>query len=156
AEKPWTERLAKPVMKNVVRVDRDFEDPLPPEATGLDIVFLVLFYHDTFWMEVDRDKLNQAVFRALKPGGIYAVVDHSGRAGSGSSEVKTLHRIEESLVREEIEAAGFRLVGEASFLRNPDDPRDWNAAPSAAGERRGSSDRFVLKFEKPAAEASAE
>jgi predicted methyltransferase len=63
--------------------------------------------------------------------------------------VKTLHRIEEQVVREEIEAAGFRLVAEGTFLRNPADPRDWNDAPSAAGARRGTSDRFVLKFVKP-------
>jgi predicted methyltransferase len=63
--------------------------------------------------------------------------------------VRTFHRIEESVVREEIEAAGFQLAAEASFLRNPADTRDWNDAPSAAGARRGTSDRFVLRFVKP-------
>lgn len=113
------------------------------------MVLIVLFYHDTVWMGVDRGRMNGAVFRALWPGGIYGIVDHSGRPGSGTSEVKTLHRIEERVVREEIEAAGFRVVAEATFLRNPADPRDWNDAPSAAGDRRGTSDRFVLRFAKP-------
>jgi predicted methyltransferase len=149
AEKPWSERLAKPVMKNVVRVDRPFDDTLPLEAHDLDIVFIVLFYHDTVWLEADRTKMNAAVYKALKPGGVYAVIDHSGRPGSGTTETKTLHRIEEKSVRKEIEAAGFRLAGEASFLRNPADARDWNDSPSAAAERRGTSDRFVLKFVKP-------
>jgi predicted methyltransferase len=149
AERPWSARLAKPVMQHVVRVDREFDDPLPPEARDLDLVLVVLFYHDTVWMGVDRPRMNGAVFRALRPGGVYGIVDHSGRPGSGTNEVKTLHRVEERVVRDEIEAAGFRFVAEASFLRNPADPRDWNDAPSAAGERRGTSDRFVLKFVKP-------
>ncbi|XYI03439.1 class I SAM-dependent methyltransferase [Sorangium sp. So ce1128] len=149
AEKPWSERLKKPVMKPVVRVDRELDDPLPPEARDLDAVFLILFYHDTVWMEVDRAAMNRAIFRALKPGGVFAIIDHSGRDGTGVTEVKTLHRIEEKVVREEVERAGFRLAAEATFLRTPTDTRDWNASPMVAGEKRGTSDRFVLKFIKP-------
>jgi predicted methyltransferase len=149
AEKPWRERLAKPVMKNVVRADRDFGDPLPPEAKDLDAVCCVLVYHDMVWLDADRDKMNRAIYAALKPGGLYGIVDHSGRDGTGSTEAKTLHRIEEKVVRAEIEKAGFRLRAEGSFLRHPSDTRDWNASPTAAGERRGTSDRFVLAFEKP-------
>jgi predicted methyltransferase len=150
AAKPWAERLATPVMQNVVRVDRDFDDPLPPEAHDLDRVVIVLFYHDTVWMDVDRVAMNEAVFRALKPGGLYVVIDHSARLGAGYSEVRTLHRIEESMLRSEIEDVGFTLARESDFLRNPADPRDWNDSPSAAGERRGTSDRFALAFVKPA------
>jgi len=149
AEKPWAERLARPSTKNVVRVDRELEDPLPPEAKDLDMVFSVLVYHDTYWLNADRAKMNAAIFAALKPGGVYAVIDHSGREGSGSSEVLTMHRIEEATVRADIEAAGFKLEGEGQFLRNPADTRDWNDSPKVAAERRGTSDRFVLKFIKP-------
>jgi len=149
AEKPWSERLAKPIMKNVKRVDRDFDDPLPPDAKDLDAVVDVLFYHDTFWLKVDRDKMNKAVFAALKPGGVYGIVDHSGRAGTGSSEVQSLHRIEEKTVIDEMTRAGFKLAATADFLRNADDKRDWNDSPMAAGDKRGKSDRFVLKFVKP-------
>jgi predicted methyltransferase len=149
AEKPWSARLAKPVMKNVGRVDRELEDPLPPEAKGLDGVLMVLFYHDTVWQKTDREKMNRAIFAALKPGGFFAVIDHSGRAGTGTTEAQTFHRIEEKVVREEVERAGFKLAGEAAFLRNPADTRDWNDSPREAGERRGTSDRFVLKFVKP-------
>jgi predicted methyltransferase len=150
AEKPWTERLAKPVMKPVVRVDREFDDPLPPEARGLDAVFMVLFYHDTVWLKVDRARMNQAVFAALKPGGIFAVIDHSAKVGTGLAEVQTLHRIDEQTLKDEIEQAGFALGREGDFLRNPGDARDWNDSPSAAAERRGTSDRFVIEFVKPA------
>jgi predicted methyltransferase len=149
AAKPWRERLAKRVMARVVRVDREFDDPLPPDVHDLDAVLIVLFYHDTVWMNVDRARMNGAVFRALRPGGVYGIVDHSARAGTRLADVQTLHRIDEAVVRDEIEAAGFRLAAEASFLRNPADPRDWNDSPRVAAERRGTSDRFVLRFVKP-------
>lgn len=149
AEKPWSERLAKPVMKNVVRADREFDDPLPKEAHDLDAVVIVLFYHDTVWQKVDRDKMNHAILAALKPGGEYVIVDHSARAGSGIADTQTLHRIDEPVVKDEVTRAGFKLVSEADFLRNPQDPRDWSTSPRVAGERRGTSDRFVLKFVKP-------
>jgi predicted methyltransferase len=136
-------------MKNVIRVDRDFDDPLPAEAKGLDAVVDVLFYHDTVWQKTDRERMNRAIFEALHPGGIYVIVDHSARQGSGTSETQTNHRIEESVVRSEVEKAGFKLAASADFLRNPADTRDWSASPRVAGERRGTSDRFVLKFVKP-------
>lgn len=148
AEAPWTARLSKPVMKNVVRVDRELDAPFADDVTDLDAVVCVLFYHDTGWLGVDRAKMNASVFRALKKGGVYGIVDHSGRDGTGISESMTLHRVEEKLVIQEIEAAGFTLAAEGDFLRNAADPRDWNASPKAAGDKRGTSDRFVLKFVK--------
>jgi predicted methyltransferase len=149
ANMPWTARLSKPVLSNVVRADREFDDPLPPEATELDAVLCVLFYHDTVWLGADRDKMNKAVFAALKHGGVYGIVDHSAAPGSGLSAVKTVHRIEEQTLRAEVEHAGFVFAAEASFLRNPSDTRDWNDSPREAGARRGTSDRFVLEFKKP-------
>src|SRR5262245_11437605 len=148
AEKPWSERLARPAMRNVVRVERDFDDPLPPDARDLDAVVIVLFYHDLVWMGTDRARMNHAVFDHLKSGGLYVVVDHSARPGSGASEVQTLHRIEERVVRDEVQRAGFRLARTGDFLRNPADARDWNDSPRAAGDRRGTSDRFALAFVK--------
>lgn len=149
AEAPWSARLKLPANKRIVRVDRELEDPLPAEAKDLDAVFSVLFYHDTVWQNTDRKKMNAAVFAALKPGGVYAVIDHNGRVGSGTTETQTLHRIEESVLREEIESAGFQLAEEGFFLRNPQDARDWNDSPMAAEDKRGTSDRFVLKYIKP-------
>ncbi len=149
AAKPWSERLSKKLMSNTVRLDRELNSPFPYEARFLEGVVMVLTYHDTVWLGTDRAAMNAAVFKAVRPGGFYAIVDHSARAGAGTSETKTLHRIEESVVRQEVEAAGFELAKTADFLRNPEDPRDWNASPLAAGERRGTSDRFVLLFIKP-------
>jgi predicted methyltransferase len=149
AEAPWAARLAKPELKKAVRLDRELAEPFPPELTDLDVVVINLFYHDTVWLEVDRAKMNRAVFAALKPGGVYVVADHSGREGTGATETSTLHRIEEKVVRAEVIAAGFVLAEEGGFLRNPGDTRDWNASPRAAADKRGTSDRFVLKFKKP-------
>ncbi len=149
AEKPWSARLSRPVMKNVKRVDREFDDPLPPEAKDLDAVFLVLFYHDLYWMKADRAKMNAGILRALKPGGAFAVVDHTAKEGAGAAVVESLHRIEQKVVVDDITKAGFVLESESGFLRVPDDTRDWSTSPSAAGAKRGTSDRFVLLFRKP-------
>jgi predicted methyltransferase len=146
---PYKERLAKPALKNVVRADRPIDSPLPADAKSLDAVVSVLVYHDTVWLGVDRDKMNKAAFDALKKGGEYVVVDHSAAAGHGVDDVKTLHRIEEDAVTREVVRAGFQPAGSANFLRNPDDGRDWNDAPNAAADKRGTSDRFVLKFVRP-------
>jgi predicted methyltransferase len=148
-EKPWSARLAMPAMKGVIRLDREFDAPFPDDLPALDAVTMVLFYHDTVWLKVDREAMNKAVFAALKPGGIYLIVDHSARTGDGANVTESFHRIEEAVVKMEVQAAGFVLDGEADFLRNPDDTRDWNDSPRAAGERRGTSDRFVLRFRKP-------
>lgn len=149
AEKPWSERLATPAMQNAVRVDAELDARWPAEVKDLDVVTLVLFYHDTVWLGVDRAKLNQNVFAALKPGGSYVIVDHAAKTGDGVTAVKTLHRIEESVVKAEVAQAGFVLDGEASFLREPADTKDWSGSPREAGEKRGKSDRFVLRFKKP-------
>lgn len=149
AAAPWAARLAKPVNSNVVRLDRELDDPFPAELHDLDAVLFVLAYHDTVWLNTDRAAMNRAVFNALRSGGVYGIVDHSARNGEGATVTQTTHRIEQRVVVEEILAAGFRLDGEADFLRNASDPRDWNASPGAAGERRGTSDRFVLRFVKP-------
>lgn len=149
AEGPWSARLERPVNANVQRMDRELEDPLG-EVKDLDAVTLVLFYHDAIWLETDRAAMNEAVFEALKPGGAYLVIDHAAAEGAGTDVARSLHRIEESVVREEVQAAGFELAGSADFLRNPEDAHDWNASPGAAGDKRGTSDRFVLVFRKPA------
>jgi predicted methyltransferase len=149
AAKPWADRLAKPVMKNVVRSDRELESPFPPEAEDLDAVLSVMSYHDSVWLKTDRPAMNAAVFKARKSGGIYGIVDHAAKPGAGLSDVRTLHRIEESVVVDEVTKAGFRLDADAPFLRNPSDAHDWNDSVRAAGDRLGTSDRFVLRFVKP-------
>ena len=137
-------RAQKPAMKNVVHVVRDFDDPIPPEVNGLDLITFFFAYHDITYMQVDRAAMNRKMFAALKPGGFLVIADHSARPGDGTSVAKTLHRIEQRTLRQEIEAAGFKLASEADFLRHPEDPRD-------AGVFRPQipTDEFVLKYQKP-------
>lgn len=149
-DKPISDRLARPADKNVVREDRPFDDPLPQDAQNLDLVVNYIFYHDVVWIGADRDKMNKAVFAALKPGGSYVIVDSSAKAGDGVKDAQTLHRIDEETVKSEVQKAGFQLAGTADFLRNPSDTRDWSSSPRMAGDRLGTEDRFVLKFTKPA------
>ena len=130
----------------IVPVAQRFDDPVPPAlaAECLDLVTLMFNYHDLGFLGVDRARMNLALFRALKPGGAYVIADHAGRPGTGISESGSLHRIEEAFLRQEVEAAGFRLAAEANFLRNPADPRDRNTPEPAQPK-----DEFVLKFVKP-------
>jgi predicted methyltransferase len=137
-------RAQKPVMKNVVHVIRDFDDPIPPEASNLDLITFFYAYHDISYMQVDRALMNRKMLAALKPGGFLIIADHSAKAGDGISVAKTLHRIEESVVRQEIEAAGFKLVEEGNFLRHPEDPRE-----AAVFRPVVPTDEFVLKYQKP-------
>ena len=137
-------RAQKPAMKNVVHVVREFDDPVPPEIGGLDLITFFFAYHDVTYMPVDRAAMNRKMFAALKPGGFLVIADHSARPGDGTNVAKTLHRIEESSLRQEIEAAGFRLAAEADFLRHPEDPRD-----AAVFRPQVPVDEFVLKYQKP-------
>jgi predicted methyltransferase len=140
----FIERMKSPAMKNVARVLREFDDPVPPEAGKLDLVTFFYIYHDTPAWDVDRAKMNRSVFNALKPGGIYLIADHAAKSGVGVSASKSLHRIEESVLRREVEAAGFRFAAEADFLRNPADPREERVFALKIPV-----DNFVLKFVKP-------
>ena len=147
ARKPLAARASKHA--NIVVVEQPTEDPFPDAKGDLDAVICIINYHDFVWQKVDRDKMNKAVLAALKPGGVYGIVDTSAEKGSGTRDVDTLHRIDEEVVKQEVTAAGFKLDGESDALRNPDDKRDWNSSPKAAGERRGTADKFTLRFVKP-------
>ncbi len=122
----------------------DFAAPAP-----LDLVWISDNYHDLhdpFFAPADIAKVNAAVFKALKPGGIYLVIDHAAPAGTGLADTNTLHRIDEASVKTEVEAAGFQLAGESDALKNPADSRLTKIFDPAI---RGHTDQFILKFRKP-------
>jgi len=144
AIKGYAARAQSPAMKNAVRLELPFEDPLPPGVDGFDLITFFFFYHDTVWLEVDRARMNRRLYEALKPGGILVVSDHSARPGDGINVTKSLHRIEESVVRRELEAAGFQFVSEGRFLRNPADARDTPVTKNTVP-----NDEFVLKYRRP-------
>ena len=137
-------RAERPAMKGVIHVVRNFDDPLPPEVRDFDLITFFFAYHDMTYMQVDRAEMNRKLFAALKPGGYLVIADHSAKAGDGASVGKTFHRIEEAVLRKEVEAAGFKLVAEGDFLRHPEDTRDVIVfrAPTPI-------DEFVLKYQKP-------
>ncbi|MCX7312489.1 MAG: methyltransferase domain-containing protein [Hyphomicrobiales bacterium] len=144
AKERFEARMKSDAMKNVVVLARPFDDPLPEGVGNLDLITFFFFYHDTTYMTVDRTAMNKKLFAALKPGGLLIVADHSAKAGAGTSVGKTLHRIEESALRGEVEAAGFKLVAEGDWLRHPEDPRDERVF-----QPKVRVDEFVLKFQKP-------
>ena len=121
-----------------------------PVPEPVDVVWTTLNYHDFKNVRVgDGDgaaATNAAAFRALKPGGIYFIVDHQTARGAGASQTSTLHRVEDALVRREVEAAGFRLDAESPLLRHPADDHSLRVQETGI---RGKTDQFVLRFRKP-------
>jgi predicted methyltransferase len=145
AKARFSARLQTPAGKNIVSLTRPFDDPLPADVGELDLITFLFFYHDTTYMNVDRAAMNRKLYAALKPGRFLIIADHSARPGDGTSVGKTFHRIEEAALRREVEAAGFKLVGEGDFWRHPEDTRDFSIQPPP----NKAVDEFVLKFQKP-------
>ena len=129
-------------LANVVELISEPDDPGLPEGE-LDTVFSFMIYHDMVWVGADREAMNAAVFRALKPGGIYAVMDHHAPDGAGISVVQTTHRIEKDVVVDEVRAAGFELEDESDLLEHPEDSMDAMVHEKSIRDR---THRFVLKF----------
>jgi predicted methyltransferase len=119
-----------------------------PKLPGnVDVVWTTQNYHDFHNIpDFQVATLNKAVFDALKPGGIYFILDHAAEAASGTRDTNTLHRIDEETVKQEVKAAGFELVGESDILRNKDDP---HTAKVFEPPIQGHTDQFLLKFRKP-------
>ena len=128
-------------------------DPLPAALNNipekLDLVWTSQNYHDMhdpFMGPEDMAAVNKAVFDALKPGGIYLVLDHAAEKGSGLRDTNTLHRIDPEAVKREVLAAGFVLEGEYWVLRNRNDPHTANVFDKSI---RGHTDQFIFRFRKP-------
>lgn len=117
---------------------------------GLDLVLTVENYHDMHLALFPADtaaKTNAEIFKSLKPGGVYVVVDHVGPDGYGVAQPQNgLHRIDPAIVRKEVEAAGFKFDGETKVLANPADPHTANVFNP---EIRGKTDQFAFRFRKP-------
>jgi predicted methyltransferase len=112
----------------------------------VDVVFNVLYYHDLPLNKISTGELNKKIYDALKPGGVFFVIDHNAEAGSGMRDTQKLHRIDPSIIKQEVTAVGFELVEESKLLANPEDDHTWMVfAPG----KRGTTDQSVLKFRKP-------
>lgn len=146
------EALARLKDKRLANVSRQITeiDNLGLEKASLDMVLMVLTYHDIYytgdsWPKVDREKFFSQIRESLKPGGILAVVDHSAVVGTGSSAAQELHRIDEVFAKQDIESAGFVFDGASEALRNPDDARTIDVFNAAI---RRNTDRFIYRFVK--------
>ncbi|HWU27319.1 MAG TPA: hypothetical protein VN154_13055 [Rhizomicrobium sp.] len=138
---------ANPNYSNVSYIHAPIAKFVTPER--LDLVWTSQNYHDLhdrFFGPADVAAVNKAVYAALKPGGIYIVLDHAAEAGSGLRDTDTLHRIDPAQVKKEVLAAGFVYVGESNVLRNPGDDHTKKVFDSAI---RGETDQFIFKFRKP-------
>jgi predicted methyltransferase len=159
AEKGITERTKNNRLSNVVRFDNmPIVDINIPDGS-LDIAFIALNYHDLFFTHTTQDGKKvqlrddivdykaalATIKKALKQNGIFIIIDHSANQGSGYQAANTLHRIDPNIVKFQLEEAGFTLIEEAHYLRNPKDDLSKNVfAPNT----RGKTDRFIYKFSK--------
>ncbi|ESW90352.1 methyltransferase [Mesorhizobium sp. LSJC285A00] len=143
--------LAKePSRENVEATSADLV-AMPEITQPADVMWLHLFYHDLHTALIQKKgataaDFNRAVYKRLKPGGSYVIVDHAAAAGSGTSDTRSLHRIDPAFVREEVEAAGFVLDAESTVLANKDDPHSIKVFDPAI---KGETDRFAFRFVKP-------
>lgn len=147
------DRMAGGRLTNVKQLTVDLNDMKLPPAS-LDAILLVKVYHDMYWVDstpksiwpkIDVGSVLDQLSRALKPGGVLLLIDHSAKAGRGKSDAGELHRIEEAFALQDFTAHGFKVVGKSDLLRRPDDARNLI---SYKGPALGKTDRFVLLFRK--------
>ena len=134
-----------------VRVSNDLMTVFAPGS--YDFAMIHLNYHDFYWQSeeyhiprTDPDQVLKGLYRAMKPGGIVAIVDHVGPAGDTRAIVDKLHRIDPATVKADFKRAGFVLDGESDMFRNPADDHSKIVFDPAL---RGHTDRMVLRFRKP-------
>ena len=152
AKNAWKDRIEKHHLANV---EHRTVDPahMGLKEASLDAVIMVKVYHDLYWVapedgwpRIDVGPVLDQIARALKPGGVVLVVDHSAQPGTGASVAGKLHRMDEAYARKDFEAHGLAFVKSSDVLRRPDDQRDLI---SYKGPALGKTDRWVCLFRKP-------
>ena len=140
----WRKLAATPHYANVDVLEEPAEDVKAP--TRADIVFTSQNYHDFHNLDISIAAFNRSVYEALKPGGVFIIIDHVAPAGSGTDDTDTFHRIDPAAVKKEVEAAGFVFAGSSDALHNPADPHDVSVFDKSI---RGHTDQFIYRFRKP-------
>jgi predicted methyltransferase len=153
SENHWQDRLANGRLPNVEHRTVDVEHLGLPDRS-LDAILLIKVYHDLYWVategpwpKIDPAAALAEIARVVKPGGVLLLVDHSAKAGTGSADAGSLHRIDEEYARRDFAKHGFRFVSKSDVLRRPDDPRELI---TYKGPMVGKTDRFVMVFRKRA------
>jgi predicted methyltransferase len=137
------ERVGGATLPNLHAVVADFNDPVPKGTPPLDLITINMSYHDIANTPADRAAMNKRLYEALKPGGMLVIVDNAAKKGSGLSATKTLHRIDEETVVEEVTKAGFKLDARSDYLHVASDPREQPFFKMDAPD-----DKFALRFKK--------
>jgi len=137
------ERVGNATLPNLHAIVADFNDPVPKGTPPLDLVTINMSYHDIANTPADRAAMNKRLYEALKPGGVLVIVDNAARKGAGLSATKTLHRIDEETVVEEVTRAGFKLDARSDYLHVASDPREQPFFKMDAPD-----DKFALRFKK--------
>jgi predicted methyltransferase len=146
APAPVAAIAANPAYSNITVLPLTVGTFATPEP--VDIIWTSQNYHDLHLtrLNVDVPALNKAIYAALKPGGVFIVLDHAALPGTGLDVPDKLHRINPDIVKQEVTAAGFVFEGESNVLRNPDDPKTASVFDPSI---RGKTDQFIYKFRKP-------
>jgi predicted methyltransferase len=137
------ERVGGSTLPNLHAVVADFNDPVPKGTPPLDLITINMSYHDIANTPADRAAMNKRLYEALKPGGVLVIVDNAAKKGAGLSATKTLHRIDEDTVVEEVTKAGFKLDARNDYLHVASDPREQPFFKMDAPD-----DKFALRFKK--------
>ena len=140
----------EPGRENIEAVTADLV-AMPQATQPADVLWLHLFYHDLHTKLIQAKgataaRFNRAVYERLKPGGFYVIVDHAAAAGAGTNDAQSLHRIDPAAIREEVEAAGFKLDAQSPMLANKHDPHSAKVFDPLI---KGQTDRVVYRFVKP-------
>jgi predicted methyltransferase len=137
------QRLGQATLPNLHAVVADFNDPVPKGTPPLDLITINMSYHDIANTPTDRAAMNKRLYEALKPGGLLVIVDNAAKKGAGLTATKTLHRIDEDTVVQEITKAGFKLDARSDYLHVASDPREQPFFKMETPD-----DKFALRFKK--------
>jgi predicted methyltransferase len=146
ADVPITQKLGETYPNVTVITQPAAEFAVPTKA---DVVWTSQNYHDypdKFMGPTDPAILDKEVLAALKPGGVFVVVDHAAEAGSGLRDTETLHRIDPAFVKTQVTGAGFTFAGESDVLHSA---ADNHTLLVFKPEIRGNTDQFAFRFQKP-------
>ena len=140
--------LAEGKWKNVSMDSKPFGTVSFPKP--LDLVWITQNYHDLKVPEfgtVDTVAFDRAVYNALKPGGVFFILDHQAASDLTNAQIAKLHRINRDVVVREVTSVGFKLADEGNFLRRSGDDHSLPIFDKAI---QGHTDQYALKFVKPA------
>ncbi|MEJ1967401.1 MAG: hypothetical protein WDN03_02000 [Rhizomicrobium sp.] len=132
---------------NMVLDAQPFGEFVLPEK--VDLFWITQNYHDLHIKEygaVDMAAFNRHVFESLKPGGVYFILDHQAAGPLDDDAIAKVHRIAKAQLIAEVQAAGFKLAAEGTFLNRSGDDHTKSIFDPAI---RGKTDQYALKFVKP-------